>query len=67
MVTFGTPMGVARRVPFTPMGIVTIVSYATVIFPVALIGLLWRWSKRADKAKMQAQLPPGDSRERSQK
>jgi len=43
--------------------ILTVASYATVICPVVLIGLLWRLAKRADEAL----LPPRDSPERRKK
>jgi hypothetical protein len=47
--------------------ILTIASYATVICPVVLIGLLWRLAKRADEAETEAPMPPRDSPERRKK
>jgi hypothetical protein len=68
LVTFGTARGVAGRVTFIPMeAIVTIASYAAMICPVALIGLLWRWAKRADKVETETLMPTRGSPERRQK
>jgi hypothetical protein len=58
-VTIGTVGSAGGHIPFTHMqAIVTIASYATVICPVALIGLLWRWAKRADEAEIEAVMRP---------
>ena len=60
--------GYRRPRTVIPMeAIVTIASYAAMICPVALIGLLWRWAKRADKVETETLMPTRGSPERRQK
>ena len=47
--------------------ILTIVSYAAMICPLVLIGLLWSWAKRANGVDTGALLPPDSGPEHRRK